>query len=683
MAIRDVAINLLTKLQDKGFKDLEKSTKKSNKLLDGLGKKLLAVFSVTAITAYGKAAVKAFLEEEKAVRRLNVALENTAQGFKALAAEDFISNLQRTARVADDELRPALTTLINAGIDFEQSQKLLKTALDVSAGSGKDLQSVTVGLSRAFRGNNAALSGLNLGLTQAQLKAASFDDIIALVTAKFSGQADAAAQTYAGRLAAVNNAADEASETIGQGLVKALDLAAGSSAGAETALAGVSSKLSEIFVGVGAIVGETRSGGLPGYFDLVKKAAQAAVRNGLNPFAAALDFFTGKGKDALSVTPTQLDLVKKSIEAQKRAADLQKALATINAKIQKDTKKSDAEKKRSDAVQKLRKTIQYKFDIEAINQQAALRRNLSASDKDRLLQLIALKTSDYQDDEEAIKTLTAATKGRYDEAMALEGMYALLKAAGFAADKLAIEGLTKLDPKITFSDNLEDIRKALEAIINGKYTVGINFSLVGADAAAAAAAAKAGADAAAADAAAKAAAAAAADAAAKAGADAAAKAAALIAAQKAIDAAADAAARAAATAAAKIAADAAAAAAAARAAATASVTPSLIAADESGTIGAASIAAQIAAAEAASKLGKPSLIAAQESGTIGAASIAASLGGAPGVFDPARFRARDEGVTINVNVSGSVIAQNDLVQTITDAVYQSQRTGNPLLLGAV
>jgi len=458
MAQRDVAINLLTKLQDKGFKDLEKSTKKSDKLLGGLSKQLASTFSVVAITAYGKTAVKAFLSEEKAIRRLNIALENTSQGLKAVQAEDFISNLQRTARVADDELRPALTQLINAGIDFEQSQKLLKTALDVSAGSGKDLQTVVTGLSRAFAGNNTALTRLNLGLTKAQLKAATFDDIVALITAKFAGQADAAALTYSGRLAAISIAADEASETIGAGLVKALDLATASSTGAEIALDGVSKSLQEVFVGIGAIIGESRQGGLAGYFALVKEAAQSAIRQGLNPFAAALDFIRTKGKDALTVTPTQLELVKKSIAEQKRAAELQKILAKINSQIIKEQKKSDAEKKRSEAVEKLRKTIQYKFDIEAINQQAALRRNILASDKDRLLQLIALKTSDYQDDEQAIKTLNSATKNRYDEAMNLENMYQLLKASGFEKDKKALAELTsklqepvvvKVETKIT------------------------------------------------------------------------------------------------------------------------------------------------------------------------------------------------------------------------------------------
>ena len=52
----------------------------------------------------------------------------------------------------------------------------------------------------------------------------------------------------------------------------------------------------------------------------------------------------------------------------------------------------------------------------------------------------------------------------------------------------------------------------------------------------------------------------------------------------------------------------------------------------------------------------------------------------PSFFDPASFRARDEGITVNVNVQGSVVAQNDLVAAVTDAVYATQRSGNSLLI---
>ena len=55
----------------------------------------------------------------------------------------------------------------------------------------------------------------------------------------------------------------------------------------------------------------------------------------------------------------------------------------------------------------------------------------------------------------------------------------------------------------------------------------------------------------------------------------------------------------------------------------------------------------------------------------------------PSFFNPAAFRARDEGVVVNVNVQGSVVAQNDLVAAVTDAVYATQRTGNNILLEGI
>jgi hypothetical protein len=57
--------------------------------------------------------------------------------------------------------------------------------------------------------------------------------------------------------------------------------------------------------------------------------------------------------------------------------------------------------------------------------------------------------------------------------------------------------------------------------------------------------------------------------------------------------------------------------------------------------------------------------------------------GLPAFFDPASFRARDEGVTVNVNIEGSLLSQNDLVAAVTDAVYQTQRTGNDLIVSAI
>lgn len=42
-----------------------------------------------------------------------------------------------------------------------------------------------------------------------------------------------------------------------------------------------------------------------------------------------------------------------------------------------------------------------------------------------------------------------------------------------------------------------------------------------------------------------------------------------------------------------------------------------------------------------------------------------------------------EPVVVNVNIEGSLLSQNDLVAAVTDAVYQTQRTGNDLIVSAI
>jgi hypothetical protein len=469
MAQRDVAINLLTKLQDKGFKDLEKGTKKSNKALAALGKKLAATFSVVAITAYAKKSIQAFLQEEKAIRRLSLALDNAGEGVNKFRAEEFVSSLQRTTRVADDQLRPALISLTNAGIGFEQSQELLALALDVSAGSGQDLQTVTKALTRAFNGNNTSLSRLGIGLTKAQLKVATFDDLTTILSNKFSGQASAAAGTYAGRLEGIRIASDEASESIGKALVTAIDAATNSARGAESAFDAFGKITSEVILGVGQLAADLRNLDLAAYAENAEAAFKALVKNGLNPFASTLDFLRGRGgklslEESLKLSNTN---VLPDIKELERAVARSAKITQLNAKLaaqetKKATtaqKKSEADKQRSAELERLRKSIQYKFDIDAINIAAALRRNISKEDRDRLNELQALKLSDYQEDEDAIKTLQAVEKGRFE------------------AIQKSVDELSKLNPDIEFKDNLDEILAKLKKLLEGDYSVEVKIKI--------------------------------------------------------------------------------------------------------------------------------------------------------------------------------------------------------------
>jgi hypothetical protein len=170
----------------------------------------------------GRDGVRAALADEKSLAMLNKTLLNVGEGFRSTAVNNFIDNLQFTTGIADDELRPALNRLVLATGSVTQSQSLLQTALDVSAGTGRDLESVTVALAKAASGQTTALSRLGVGLDKNILKTASLDDIQTALNQKFSGQATVAANTYAGRLSILARGADEAKEAIGYGLLDAI-----------------------------------------------------------------------------------------------------------------------------------------------------------------------------------------------------------------------------------------------------------------------------------------------------------------------------------------------------------------------------------------------------------------------------------------------------------------------------
>lgn len=461
---REVSVDLLTRLKPQGFRDLEKQTNRSAKNLQKFGRKLATVFGATALINFLKKSVLAFSENEKALKRLNLELENVNLGFAAGIAGDYIRNLSLATGITDDELNPALQRLVRTTYTLTDAQKLLSLSVDISKRTGKDLSSVTVGLEKAYLGQTSALAKLNIGYTTATLKGKDFDDILADLQKRYAGGALATQDDFGTSIDRIKVAFEEAQEAVGEGFVKGLEKSGKSV-----------DEFTRDLIRAGEQVGEFLSR-LTNFIDK------------LSILITKFDIFKNKAEDFAASQRASDEAIRKTILSDferlgvqialtKQEAENAKIRAREMAKLAAKEKKAAADKKRTAEIERLRNAINYKFDIDAINQQAALRRNLSSEDKGRLLQLIALKVSDYQTDEEAIVTLTAATKGRYTEAMALEQMLQVLKIAGYAADKNAIKELEKLDPKIDFKDNLDDVIAKLKSIIEGKYTINIGVNM--------------------------------------------------------------------------------------------------------------------------------------------------------------------------------------------------------------
>jgi hypothetical protein len=212
-------INIGTKLDAKGFKQAESATDKLGKSVSSLGKKLGLALSVGAVLAFGKASVRAAMEDEKAQKQLALALKNVGLGRDVAASEAFIQKLQSEFGIVDDELRPAYQMLAIATQDTAESQKLLGIALDVAAANSLDVQVVTKALSKAYLGNNTALGKLGVGISKADLKTGNFNDILEKLAKTFKGAASASANTFSGKMARLTVSIENAKETLGKGLI--------------------------------------------------------------------------------------------------------------------------------------------------------------------------------------------------------------------------------------------------------------------------------------------------------------------------------------------------------------------------------------------------------------------------------------------------------------------------------
>jgi hypothetical protein len=221
-----------------------------------LAKAFGLAFSVTAITQFSKAAVKAFAEDEAAAVRLSKAVENLGLGFEDDRIKGFIARLEQSAAVSDDVLRPAFQSLLQTTGSVTKSQELLRLALDVSAGSGVDAAEVAKDLGLAYLGNTKGLTKYNLGLTKAELSAAGFNKIQNTLNTQFSGQNAARLDTYAGKMAAINVSLDNAKETIGKGLVDSFILLAGDNGigGATDSIDKFATKTSDAIFGVSTLL---------------------------------------------------------------------------------------------------------------------------------------------------------------------------------------------------------------------------------------------------------------------------------------------------------------------------------------------------------------------------------------------------------------------------------------------
>jgi hypothetical protein len=187
------------------------------------GKKAAAAFAVAgvAITAFAVDAVKAAAADEVAQLKLTETLKATTDATQTQidGIDRYITKLSIASAKTDDELRPAFSRLARSTGDVEQAQKLMTLSLDISAATGKSLESVTNALSRANEGNTTALSKLGLGIDSNTLKNQDLDVTVAALAKTYDGFSEKTANTAQGKFESLKIATDEVKESIGAALL--------------------------------------------------------------------------------------------------------------------------------------------------------------------------------------------------------------------------------------------------------------------------------------------------------------------------------------------------------------------------------------------------------------------------------------------------------------------------------
>jgi hypothetical protein len=221
--VANVVVSALATWNGKALRKAKQDVSVFNKQLQGLARTFGVAFSATAIVAFSKKAVKAFAEDELAAKSLALQLENTGNAFRVTQVEDYIKSLEKTYAILTD-LRVPFQTLLNLTGSVDLAQRSLEAALNISAGTGQNLNTVVGAISAGIRGQTKAIKGLNTGIDESIIATGDMNKIMEALEARFSGQAAARLDTYSGKMDVLKKGADEATKSIGRGLVDALTI---------------------------------------------------------------------------------------------------------------------------------------------------------------------------------------------------------------------------------------------------------------------------------------------------------------------------------------------------------------------------------------------------------------------------------------------------------------------------
>ena len=230
MAKGAVVARILSEYSDKGTKAAIKDLQHTEKKFQEFGKKVAEAFIVAGVAAtafaikIGVDSVKAAMAQQQQMAVLANTLHNVTKANQA-GIESVDSYIKKSAlryNFQENELIPSLQTLVIATKNVAQAENLQQLAMNISANKGKDLNTVSIAIGKAYLGNFNALKRMGVPLSESIIKHKDFAAAVKELDASFKGSAAAAADTFAGKIGRIGIAFDMVKKTIGNALITAL-----------------------------------------------------------------------------------------------------------------------------------------------------------------------------------------------------------------------------------------------------------------------------------------------------------------------------------------------------------------------------------------------------------------------------------------------------------------------------
>jgi hypothetical protein len=403
----NVNIDISSKADTRGFKVAETALQKLNKSVKTLAGSIGIAYGTRAIVRFGKESVKAFADSEAQQARLAKLLKvtvNATQGQIALI-NDQAEALAKVGVVSKDNITQVQSQLATFNLQTSTIKALTPAILDYvtaekgAAASASEFKMMTNGLAQALNGNFASLTKTGFVLDKTTKKiikngneAERAAEIVKVLESTYKDFNASLRDTTSGQMQALANAAEDAREVIGKGLIDSLNAVGG---------------------------GDTRDG-IEQTISLMDLLAESAAKFSVN-FATGIgqglallrgDFATFKalGEEAAksdaqkaAYSPTSMYFTGETAERAKLIATIKKGNATEKEKnrlaaIELAKKKQEAE------LDDLKK----KFDTDRINLETALANSKDEAEKARIRSLLTIMDEDAKSAAKRLYDLDAA-----------------------------------------------------------------------------------------------------------------------------------------------------------------------------------------------------------------------------------------------------------------------------------